>query len=54
MNETEMLLIQAQDIARRTFENPSEIVVMDLFRRLCDEHDRSAWVGSSTDGKVVH
>lgn len=40
--ETEKLLLNAQDIARRTFVDPSESAVMDLFRELCAERDRSA------------
>lgn len=41
MTETQKLLEQAQDIARRGFENPSEATVMELFNRLCDEIDRA-------------
>ena len=39
MTETEKILTQAEDIARRTFENPSQRTVMQLFARLCDERD---------------
>jgi len=39
MTQTETLLAQAEDLARRTFEDPSEGTVMQLFARLCREHD---------------
>ncbi|WP_374697307.1 hypothetical protein LQZ44_12090 [Alcaligenes nematophilus] len=39
MTETEKILTQAEDIARRMFENPSQRTVMQLFARLCDELD---------------
>lgn len=39
MTETEKILTQAEDIARRTFEEPTQQTVMQLFARLCDEQD---------------
>lgn len=39
MTETEKILTQAEDIARRTFEEPTQQTVMQLFARLCDERD---------------
>ncbi|WP_394065400.1 hypothetical protein [Alcaligenes sp. WGS1538] len=42
MTQTEKILTQAEDIARRTFENPSQRTVMQLFARLCDEQDMRA------------
>lgn len=47
MSRTQKLLDEAQDLARRQFESPSEATVMQLFARLCDEVDRdleTAWV----------
>src|SRR5699024_3048323 len=35
MTETEKILTQAEDIARRTFEEPTQQTVMQLFVRLC-------------------
>ncbi|QXR38048.1 hypothetical protein EGK70_007220 [Alcaligenes aquatilis] len=39
MTETEKILTQAEDIARRIFEEPTQQTVMQLFARLCDEQD---------------
>ena len=39
MTETEKILTQAEDMARRTFEEPTQHTVMQLFARLCDEQD---------------
>lgn len=54
MTDTEKLLITAQDIARRTFVDPSEAAVMDLFRELCAERDRTAWANDDRVGTTVH
>lgn len=54
MTETEKLLTHAQDIARRTFVDPSEAAVMDLFRELCNERDRMAWATDGRDSATVH
>lgn len=54
ITETEKLLNNAQDIARRTFVDPSEAAVMDLFRELCNERDRMAWATDDRVGAAVH
>lgn len=54
MTDTEKLLQNAQDIARRTFVDPSEAAVMDLFRELCAERDRTAWATDAAVGATVH
>ncbi|WP_241132415.1 hypothetical protein [Achromobacter insuavis] len=54
MTETEKLLITAQDLARRIFEEPSEKAVMDLFQELCAERDRMAWASEGHDSATVH
>lgn len=43
MTETEKILTTAEDIARRTFEEPTQQTVMQLFARLCDEQDNRAF-----------
>ena len=53
LTDTEKLLITAQDMARRTFVDPSEAAVMDLFRELCAERDRSAWATDDRVGATV-
>lgn len=54
MTETEKLLNTAQDIARRTFADPSEKAVMDIFQELCAERDRTAWDSPQAVGATVH
>jgi len=54
MSETEKLLINAQDLARRVFETPSEKAVMDLFQELCAERDRMAWASEGRELATVH
>lgn len=54
MTDTEKLLQNAQDIARRTFVDPSEAAVMDLFRELCNERDRMAWATDGRESASVH
>ncbi|MCG7324305.1 MULTISPECIES: hypothetical protein [Achromobacter] len=54
MTETEKLLISAQDLARRIFEDPSEKAVMDLFQELCAERDRMAWATDGRESATVH
>ncbi|WP_185975353.1 hypothetical protein [Achromobacter sp. LC458] len=54
MSETEKLLINAQDLARRVFEAPSEKSVMDLFQELCAERDRMAWASEGRESATVH
>ncbi len=48
MTETEKILTQAEDIARRTFEEPTQQTVMQLFARLCDEQDSRAFEASES------
>lgn len=54
LTETEQLLQHAQDIARRTFVDPSEAAVMEVFRELCAERDRTAWATDGRDSATVH
>ncbi|WP_165611706.1 hypothetical protein [Achromobacter insolitus] len=54
MTETEKLLINAQDLARRVFAEPSERAVMDLFHELCAERDRTTWATDGRDMATVH
>ncbi|MBO9331846.1 hypothetical protein GHR37_22115 [Achromobacter xylosoxidans] len=54
LTETEKLLNNAQDIARRTFVDPSEAAVMEVFRELCAERDRMAWATDGRDSATVH
>lgn len=54
MTETEKLLNNAQDIARRAFVDPSEAAVMDVFRELCNERDRMAWATEGRESATVH
>ncbi|MCP1404448.1 hypothetical protein [Achromobacter insolitus] len=42
MTETEKLLNNAQDIARRAFVDPSEAAVLAIFEELRIERDRMA------------
>lgn len=52
--ETEKLLITAQDMARRTFVDPSEAAVMAIFEELRAERDRMAWATDDRVGATVH
>lgn len=54
MTETEKLLITAQDMARRTFVDPSEAAVMAIFEELRAERDRMAWATDDRVGATVH
>lgn len=54
MTETEKLLITAQDIARRTFVDPSETAVLAIFEELRAERDRMAWATDDRVGATVH
>ncbi|MFJ1021001.1 hypothetical protein [Bordetella bronchiseptica] len=54
MTETEKLLLNAQNIARRAFADPSEKAVLDIFNELRAERDRRAWQGSDAAGATVH
>lgn len=55
MTETEQLLKNAAEVAKRTFIDPSESAVMDIFRRLCDEIDAARQYEEISDhGKTLH
>lgn len=54
MTETETLLSQAQDIALRAFDEPSESAVMDIFRRLCCEQDEARMSRDMESRGVLH
>ncbi len=54
MTETENLLAQAQDIALRSFDAPSEGAVMEIFRRLCIENDEARMQQTEGYPGVVH
>lgn len=54
MTDTEKLLITAQDMARRTFVDPSEAAVMAIFDELRIERDRMAWAMDDRAGATVH
>ncbi|KCB52745.1 hypothetical protein L537_3383 [Bordetella hinzii 1277] len=54
LTETEKLLITAQDMARRTFVDPSEAAVMAIFEELRAERDRMAWATDDRAGATVH
>ncbi|CAB3908339.1 hypothetical protein [Achromobacter dolens] len=54
LTETEKLLITAQDMARRTFVDPSEAAVMAIFEELRAERDRMAWATDDRGGATVH
>lgn len=54
LTETEKLLQNAQDIARRTFVDPSEAAVLAIFEELRIERDRMAWATDDCAGATVH
>ncbi len=54
MSETETLLKNAADIAKRTFLDPSESAVLEIFKELCAERDRMAWATDGRDSATVH
>ncbi|WP_287820120.1 hypothetical protein [Achromobacter sp.] len=54
MSETEKLLKSAADIAKRTFVDPSESAVLEIFKELCAERDRMAWATDGRDSATVH
>lgn len=54
MTETEKLLTEAQDLALRAFESPTQETVMELMRRLCEEMDRQRYEMPDADGRVLH
>ncbi|MFY1939507.1 hypothetical protein ACOTCW_29200 [Achromobacter xylosoxidans] len=54
MTETETLLQNAANIAKRTFIDPSETAVLEIFKELCAERDRMAWATDDRVGATVH
>ncbi|MEJ2897669.1 hypothetical protein [Bordetella avium] len=54
MSETEKLLNAAADMAKRRFIDPSESAVMDLFRELCAERERTAYDEPEHVGATLH
>lgn len=54
LTETEQLLQEAQNIARRTFVDPSEKAVLDIFDELRAERDRTAWATEGREYATVH
>lgn len=54
MNETEKLLKEAASIAKRTFLDPSEEAVLEIFKELCAERDRIAWATDGRESATVH
>jgi hypothetical protein len=54
VTETEKLLTEAQDLALRAFESPTQETVMELMRRLCDEADRLRYETPDADDRVLH
>jgi len=54
VNETEKLLKEAASIAKRTFIDPSEDAVLEIFKELCAERDRTAWATDERVGATVH
>ncbi|WP_202109418.1 hypothetical protein [Bordetella sp. 15P40C-2] len=54
MSETEKLLSEAQDMALRSFDQPSQETVMSLWQRLCEEADRRAWNAANTAQTTLH
>lgn len=54
MTETEKLLKNAAEVAKRTFIDPTESAVMEIFKELCAERDRMAWATEGRDSSTVH
>lgn len=54
MTETEKLLKNAAEVAKRTFIDPSETAVLEIFKELCAERDRMAWATDDRVGSTVH
>jgi len=54
VNETEKLLKEAASIAKRTFIDPSEEAVLEIFKELCAERDRMAWATDGRESATVH
>lgn len=54
MSETEKLLKNAAAVAKRTFVDPSEAAVLEIFKELCAERDRMAWATDGRESATVH
>ncbi|WP_286938924.1 hypothetical protein [Achromobacter sp. UBA4530] len=54
ITETERLLIQAQEIATRRLETASENAVLNIFKELCEERDRTAWAVDGRECATMH
>lgn len=54
MSETEKLLAEAQDVALRSFEDPSQETVMALWQRLCEENDRRRYEQPAQEPVTLH
>lgn len=54
MTETEKLLRNAAEVAKRTFIDPTETAVLAIFHRLCDEADRQAPGWSKGERETPH
>jgi len=54
MTETEKLLKEAAAVAKRTFLDPSEDAVLEIFKELCAERDRMAWATDGRDSATMH
>ncbi|WP_158072289.1 hypothetical protein [Achromobacter xylosoxidans] len=54
LTETERLLIHAQEIAARRFENATERAVLEIFDELRAERDRSEWATEGREYASVH
>ncbi|WP_286936158.1 hypothetical protein [Achromobacter sp. UBA4530] len=54
MTETEQLLKNAAEVAKRTFIDPTESAVMEIFKELCAERDRMEWATDGRESATVH
>lgn len=54
MTETEQLLKSAAEVAKRTFIDPTEAAVLEIFKELCAERDRMAWATDGRESATVH
>ncbi|WP_238925075.1 hypothetical protein [Achromobacter insuavis] len=54
MSETEKLLKNAAEVAKRTFLDPSETAVLEIFKELCAERDRMAWATDGRESGTIH
>ncbi|MFU1927521.1 hypothetical protein ACLQ9J_04230 [Bordetella hinzii] len=54
LTETENVLRHAEQIARRTFVDPSEQAILAVFDALLAERERMAWATDDRAGATVH